>query len=371
MQPIRVLQVFTILNRGGAEANIMNYYRNLDREKTQFDFLVHRDEEGVFEREIISLGGKIFRLPAINPLNLKEYKNAVKRFFDDHPEYQIIHGQLSELGVFIYEEAKKRNVPIIISHAHNSKMDWDKKAPFRIWWKRRMRKSINTYFTCGVDSAKWLFGKNLAKKAYSMNNAVSVDKFQYDTEIRDQYRNDFKSGDIINFVNIARFNTQKNHLFLLDVFAEVLKLNSKSHLYLIGDGDLKTEIIAKIASLGINDKVTLLGVRNDIAELLQAMDVYLFPSLFEGLPVSLIEAQSSGIRCVISDGIPDEAILVSENVKVIPLEKSASQWANEILEYSTYNRLDVSNIIKQKGYDIVENAKALENKYKELLQKFS
>lgn len=373
MQPIRVLQVFTILNRGGAEANIMNYYRNIDTTKIQFDFLVHRQEEGLFEKEIEQLGGRVFRLPAVNPFNLKEYKKAVKVFFDSHPDYQIVHGQLSELGVFIYEEAEKRKIPIIIAHAHNSKMSWDIKAPFRIWWKSRMKKSINTYFTCGIDSAKWLFGEKLAEKAYSMNNAVSVSKFQFNSEIRQKLRTDLGSENTINIVNVARFNKQKNHIFLLDVFAEVVKLKQRSnyHLYLVGEGGLKEEIVNKIDELGIKDNVTLLGVRNDVEMLLQAMDIYFFPSLFEGLPVSLIEVQSSGIKCVISDGIPGEAILVEENIEVVSLQKSKEYWAEKIIENSIYERQDVSDIIRQKGYDIAENARLLEIKYTELLQNLS
>lgn len=371
MEPLRILQIFTILNRGGAEMNIMNYYRNIDRDRIQFDFLVHRPEEGVFEKEIIELGGRIFRLPPINPLNLREYKNDVKKFFEDHPDYQIVHGQLSELGVFIYEEAKKRRIPVIIAHAHNSKMDWDIKAPFRIWWKNRMKRSVNTYFTCGADAAQWLVGHKLAGRAYTMTNAISVDKFKYNPLIRKKIRDDLQSGDSINIINVARFNKQKNHLFLLEVFAELLKLSANYHLYLVGDGDLKPDIRDKIKQLGISAQVTLLGIREDIEELLQAMDLFCFPSLYEGLGVAFIEAQASGIRCVISDGVPKEAILVEDNVKVIPLKKSAADWAAEIKEFSAYDRKDVSEVIKAKGYDIVENARSLERKYLELLQKNS
>ena len=164
--PIKILQIFTVLNKGGAETNMMNYYRNMDRSQFQIDFLVHR-ETGFFEQELIKSGSKIFRLPAILPWKLKEYKKAVKNFFEEHNDYDIIHGQCSELGVFIYEEAKKRGIPVIIAHAHNAKMDRDKKLLFRLMWKKRMRKSINAYFTCGKEAAENLlllshcsFGKN-------------------------------------------------------------------------------------------------------------------------------------------------------------------------------------------------------------------
>lgn len=371
MQPIRVLQVFTVLNRGGAEANIMNYYRTIDRSKIQFDFLVHREEEGVFEKEIIQLGGRIFRLPPVDPRTLKTYKKAVKAFFDQHPEYQIIHGQLSELGVFIYEEAQRRNIPVIIAHAHNPTMSWDKKALFRLWWKYRMRSSVNTFFTCGVDSAKWLFGNKLAEKAYPMNNAIDTDKYSVDLAKRDKIRTQLGSGKVTNVVNVARFDKQKNHLFLLEVFTEVLKINSDYHLYLIGDGELKYQIQNKIKELEMSEKVTLLGVRNDVDDLLQAMDIFLFPSLYEGLGVAFIEAQASGIRCFVSEGIPEEAILVKENVRVVSLKKKPLEWAEQITKDSAYDRKDVSQMIKQKSYDIKQNATSLVEKYLELLQEFS
>ncbi len=367
MEPIRILQVFTILNRGGAEANVMNYYRNINRDKIQFDFLVHRQEKGAFEEEIRMLGGRVFRLPPINPFTLKSYKKQVKMFFDENPGYQIIHGQLSELGVFIYEEAKRRNIPVIIAHAHNSRMSLDAKALFRQWWKIRMRKSVNTFFTCGQDSAKWLFGEKNAKEAYTMNNAVDAVKFKFNPQIREKIRKQLMSFDKINIVNVARFDKQKNHIFLLEVFAEIISLNSNYHLYLIGNGDLKEQITKKIEELKITNYVTLLGERSDINDVLQAMDIFLFPSLFEGLPVSFIEAQASGIRSVVSTGIPNEAIIIQENVKVLSFDDSKLEWAKQIIGFSNYLRVDVSDSIIINNYDIRNNAAKLEKKYTELL----
>ena len=225
MSPIKILQIFTVLNKGGAETNLMNYYRNMDRSQFQIDFLVHR-ETGFFEQELIKSGSKIFRLPAILPWKLKEYKKAVKAFFEEHNDYDIIHGQCSELGVFIYEEAKKRGIPVIIAHAHNAKMDKDKKLLFRLMWKKRMRKSINAYFTCGKEAAENLFGKKLSEKSYQMNNAIEVEDFQFNQEMREKKRKELQAEDTINLVNIGRFNTQKNQSFLLEVFAELIKRKS-------------------------------------------------------------------------------------------------------------------------------------------------
>lgn len=366
MKPIKILQIFTVLNKGGAETNLMNYYRNMDKNEFQMDFLVHR-ENGFFEQEILNSGSKIYRLPPILPWKLKEYKRAVKDFFDQHSDYDIIHGQCSELGVFIYEEAKRRNIPVIIAHAHNAKMDRDKKLAFRILWKKRMRKSINTYFTCGKEAAENLFGKELAKKAFQMNNAIEVENFKFNVEVRNQKRAELNADKTINLVNIGRFNTQKNQLFLLDIFAEILKQNNNYQLFLVGQGELENRLKEKVKKLNLEKNVRFLGLRNDVSELLQAMDCFLFPSLHEGFSVAFVEAQTTGIQCVISDGVPAESILVKENVQVISLKENAEQWANKILEIKNFERKDVSKTIKEKGYDIKENAKKMEEKYRELL----
>lgn len=366
MQPIKILQIFTVLNKGGAETNLMNYYRNMERNEFQMDFLVHR-ENGFFEQEILNSGSKIYRLPPILPWKLKEYKRAVKDFFEQHSDYDIIHGQCSELGVFIYEEAKRRNIPVIIAHAHNNRMDRDKKLVFRLLWKKRMRKSINTYFTCGKEAAENLFGKELAKKAFQMNNAIEVENFKFNVEVRNLKRAELNANETINLVNIGRFNTQKNQLFLLDIFAKILKINYNYQLFLVGQGELENRLKEKVKKLNLEKNVRFLGLRNDVPELLQAMDYFLFPSLHEGFSVAFVEAQATGIQCVISDGVPAESILVKENVKVISLKENAEQWANKILEIKNFERKDVSEIIKEKGYDIKENAKKLEEKYRELL----
>jgi len=371
MAKIRVLQVFTILNRGGAETNIMNYYRHMDRSKVHFDFLVHREEEGAYEAEIRQLGGQVFRLPPINPLKLHSYKAAVRKFFDQYSDCDIIHGQNSELGVYIYEEAKRRGIPVIIAHAHNAPAlrDYDLKFIFREYWKRRMRLSITHAFTCGKESAQWLFGKKLASHAFLMPNAVDTEQFKYQPSIAERVLKDLGKRNQLNLIHVGRFNKQKNHRFLLEIVAALRVIQPDFHLYLVGEGELLPEITAQIKTLGLENQVTLLGSRNDIPSLLQAMDVFLFPSLYEGLPVSLVEAQASGIQCVISDGIPSEAVLVNQNVTIVSLSESASNWADKIAALDFSERKDVSEIIKAKGYDIKENAIQLQNKYLELLEK--
>ena len=368
MKPIRVLQVFTILNRGGAETNIMNYYRNIDRSKIQFDFLVHREEPGAYEKEIRALGGKIFRLPPVHPLHLKKYKEAVRKFFEENPDYQIIHGNSSELGSYIYAEAKRKNIPVIIAHAHSSTMSLDVKSLFRYFLKMHMRRYVNTYFTCSYESSIYLFGKKNVKQTYQVNNAIEVGKFKFNKSLAQRVLNKLGIMSDFNIVHVGSFNPIKNHSFIVEVFSELRKQRSSAHLFLIGEGYLKETILHQVSELGLNSNVTFLGLREDVNELLQAMDVFLFPSHYEGFGIALAEAQASGMQYVISDGIPKEAILVPENVTVLSLREKAETWAEKILTLDLSDRKDVSEIIVTKGYDIKENAKKLEHKYIELLE---
>jgi glycosyltransferase involved in cell wall biosynthesis len=368
--PIRILQLFTIMNRGGAETNVMNYYRKLDRTKFQFDFIVHRQEKGAYEDEITALGGKIYRLPPFNPLKIRRYKKAIADFFDNH-SYLIIHGNCSELGVYIYQEAQKRNTPVIIAHGHNATDGWNLKSPFRYYYKKRMMRYINTYFTCGYDAAVWLFGKENANKAFTMTNAIDSSLFAYNATKSNQVRQQLEATTTQNFVHIGRFNKQKNHEFLIEIFAELVKLNFNRKLFLVGNGELMESIQKKVADLKLGNNVVFLGLRSDVNELLQGMDVFLFPSLFEGLPVSLVEAQASGVKCYISDGVPKESIIIDDIVDVLSLKKSAFEWAKIIDAQNDFIKKDVSQIIIDKGYDINKNVKCLEEKYFELIKKYS
>ena len=194
-----------------------------------------------------------------------------------------------------------------------------------------------------------------------MNNAVNTEKFAFDLELQKKEKAEFSAGNDLCFFHVGRFNKQKNHRFLIEIFSEIVKLQPKSHLFLVGEGSLKTTVEKQVNQVNLREKVTFLGLRDDVAALFQAMDVFLFPSLFEGLPVALVEAQASGILCAIANTISAEAILVPENVKVYALTDSAKFWAEEILqEASAFKRTNVSQIIKDAGYDINDNVTELE-----------
>ena len=363
--PIRVLMLTTILNRGGLESMVMNYYRHIDRSKVQFDFIVHREVRGAFEDEIISLGGKIYRMMPIRPQTFGKYERQISDFFDEHPEYKIIHGHISELGYFFYKEAAKRHLPVIIGHAHMSDVPRDLKWIMRNIFKYRMRKYLTHYFTCGQAAAEWLFGKKLAKTAITQRNAIDTHHFSFQDIIRKRLRNELGiTNDTFVICHVGSFQWVKNHTFLLDVYHAIHKRNPNSILLLIGDGELRKDIEKKSRELQIDKHVKFLGVRNDVNYLLQASDLLLFPSLFEGLPVTLIEAQCTGIPCLISDGIPKEVIL-TDLVASKSLRDSADSWAKEALRIQEriVDRTSYPTIIKEKGYDIQKNAEWLQNFY--------
>ena len=365
MQKIKILYVLTVLNKGGLETMIMNYYRNFDKSKFDFHFLVHRDS-GYFENELVDDGAFIHR---VSPLsfsfrNFIKYRKELDVFFKSN-HFDIVHVHNNSFGYFPLKYAKKYGTKVRIMHSHTSSLKDDvKKVLLGKLLNKKIPNVATDLFACGDEAGKWMY-KN--KKFEIIPNAIEVDKFAYNPEIRKTFREKLLASNSINIINVARFNYYKNHLFLLDVFAEIIKKNANYKLFLVGDGEMRLQILEKIKSLNLENHVELLGVRDDVAETLQAMDIFIFPSSFEGFGIAFLEAQATGIKCIISDGVPEEAIFITENVQVISLKENAEQWANKILEIKNFERKDVSEIIKEKGYDIKENARKLEEKYRELL----
>ncbi len=355
-EPIRVLNLFTIMNRGGAETMVMNYYRNIDRNKIQFDFLVHRNEKGAYDDEIRALGGKIYQMTPIYPQYFKLYKRMLKEFFDKHDEYKIIHSHMSELGYFAFKEARKHGIPIRICHAHNAPHGWDVKMIMRTYFKNAMIPHITHMFTCGKEAGEWLFGKKNSQKVIMLNNAIDAKKFMYNFELSKRLKEDMNLEDKFIIGHIGRFTKQKNHIFLIDIFSEILKLDKSARLILIGMGEEEEKIRDKVKVLKLEESVKFLGVRNDVYRLMQVFDIFLFPSLYEGLPVTLIEAQAAGLPCIISDNITDQCI-ITDMVRKVSLNESANQWAEEIVEFKAHTeRKKTLNLIIKNKFDIEENA---------------
>lgn len=364
--PIRVLMLFTILNRGGAETMVMNYYRHIDRMKVQFDFVVHREERGAYEDEIEQLGGRIYRFMPLRPWTIPHYKKQIKRFFDEHPEYRIIHGQCSESGYFFYKEASRRKIPHIIAHAHSSHVPFDLKLVFRTWLKHKMRPYLTDYFACGIEAAEWLFGKKLARKAMTLPNAIDTKLYQFSETIRQKKREQLGiNPQTMVICHVGSFVKAKNHQFMLSVFIHLLEHNPDALLLLIGDGELKCAIESKVQALFLSENVRFLGTRTDVNELLMASDVFLFPSIHEGLPLSLLEAQCSGLPCLISDGVPQEACMTDLTTCLSLHKNKVEDWVNAIIKQSAIHcgRSVYTKQITAAGYDVEQNALWLQNYY--------
>ncbi|WP_391557573.1 glycosyltransferase family 1 protein [Robertmurraya sp.] len=363
MKPIRILQVVTIMNRGGLETMLMNYYRQIDRSKVQFDFMVHRKEKGDYDDEIKSLGGRIYQMPAIKPGNYKRYFRLLDSFFLEHKEFRVVHSHINENSAFVLRAANKANIPCRIAHSHLAGLPLDYKYPFRLYARMFLNKNVSHYFACSEEAGEWLFGKEIqqSNQVKVFKNAINCNEFTYRDSVRIEVRKSLNLEGKKVIGHVGRFNPQKNHNFLVDIFHEVYKKDKDSVLLLIGHGDLIDEIKRKVEKLNLSNAVRFLGLRTDIAELMQAMDVFVFPSLYEGLGVVLIEAQASGLKCVTSTGTPTEAD-VTNSVDFLDLELPAKEWAEKILLCKGDRNLNI-NSIRERGYDVSTNIEWLLNFY--------
>ncbi|MGK0446262.1 MAG: glycosyltransferase involved in cell wall biosynthesis [Polaribacter sp.] len=373
-KPIRILQVLTIMGRGGAESMIMNYYRNINRNQVQFDFLVHREEKGAFDDEIESLGGKIYRMPSINPKNYFNYKEKLNVFFTEHKEYKIVHSHLNALSIIVLSIAKKNDVPIRIAHSHTSLYNLNlnpfSKQRHSLYFaykfilqnllKRKVSTYASHYFSCGAKAGKWLFGKRNFKKVNIINNAIDSGMFTYNPEKSLKIKKELKLDQKIVLGHVGNFVPEKNHSFLIEVYQEIKKINNNTTLVLAGRVD-KSQI-QKLTDRPLPADIKFLGLRNDIPEILQAIDVFIFPSTNEGLPLSLIEAQASGLKIVASDSITKE-LDITNLLNYISLKQSPEYWANYILNELPYDRRNTKNEIIEGEYDIVRNALMLQEFY--------
>ena len=358
-EPIRVLQVVTHMNRGGLETMLMNYYRHIDRTQIQFDFLTHREYDGDYGEEIKKLGGIIYHLPTLNPFS-SSYKKALGHFFEHHPEYQIIHVHQDCLSSVILKEAEKCGIPVRIAHSHNVNQDHNLKYVIKMYFRRFIPKYATDLFACSEEAGEWMFGDAPFKV---FNNAINAQSYVFNVEKRNRSRKELGVCDTTLLVgHVGRFSPQKNHSFLIDIFYEIQR-RTEAKLLLVGDGELHADIEKMIADLKLQDKVIMTGVRIDVADLMQAMDLFVFPSKYEGLPVTMIEAQSAGLPCVISEKVPIEC-KVTDLVSQINLSVPAEYWAETIIKTAMSTvRQDTSAFIKEAGFDIAENATWLQDYY--------
>lgn len=364
MGPNRVLNVVTKMDAAGIETLLMNFYRNIDRSKVQFDFLTHRSEEGFYDAEILHLGGKIYNVPPINPLNHNNYINALDTFFRVHKEYKIVHSHINTYSMYPLRAAMKAGIPVRIAHSHIANVPLDLKTPFRLYTKFKLKDYSTHNFACSEMAGKWLFGNRAIYKDNFkvINNSIDASKYQYNETIDKRIRG--QMGLNGNFVigHIGRFNKQKNHFFLIEVFKEIHKRKPNAMLVLIGEGELKGAIEKKVEELNLTNNVLFAGVRSNVYELLQAMDIFIFPSLYEGLGIVAVEAQAAGVPCLVSDEVPKEAFL-TDLIKSKSLSSGAIEWAEDAIKLGDYKKQNTLLEIMNAGFDILEQSKELETFY--------
>ncbi|MDB6353564.1 glycosyltransferase family 1 protein [Trichococcus sp. K1Tr] len=363
-EPIRILHVFGRLDRGGAETMIMNIYRKIDKNIIQFDFVVHTRDKCDYDQEIKELGGRIYSIPKYEGLNYSSYNKAWNVFFKDHPQYKLIHGHVRSTASIYLRIAKKYGL-ISISHSHNTSSGKGMVAFAKNLMQYPIRYIADDFFACSLYAGEWLFGKKVCQKDnfFILKNAIDVNAFRYNEAVRTIKRRELNLAGKFVIGHIGRFHPQKNHMFLVEVFKKVHDRNENTVLLLIGEGEQRAKVEEKVNKLGLTEHVLFTGVRDDIPQLIQAMDVFVFPSLFEGLGIAIVEAQASGLKCIVADTIPSEAF-VTDIVESLPLNSKTDIWANKILEKSSnYKRNDVSQAIFHSGYDIKETAKWLQDFY--------
>ena len=361
---IRILHVFGKTGRGGAESMIMNYYRCIDRNQIQFDFVKHTEEECDFDKEIRSLGGRIYNMPKFKGVNYFRYRDAWKKLLILHPEYHIVHVHHFKVAGIVNHIAKETRVPVRIVHAHATKIEggWFSRAIYQCIMKPLLLKYSNHYWACGQVAGEYMFGK---RHFYILRNAIPVEQFRYDEKKREEIRQqlDIKPETFV-IGHVGRFSLPKNHKRIIEIFDEIHKQSDNTLLLLVGDGELKASVENMVCSLGISDKVIFVGVRSDVYNILQVVDLFIFPSIYEGLCIAPIEAQASGIPCVLSDVISKE-VQLTDLVKFVRLNDSNETWVKTItsLINKKIDRGNYNHMIIQSGYDIHANAKQLAEYY--------
>lgn len=365
---IRILHSVSNMDRAGIETMLMNYYRHMDHTKIQFDFLCNKKKPGAYDDEIRELGGRIFRTPGLNPGRYPQYLSFMKVLFRDYPEYRIVEAHNGALGVYALHAAKVNKIPVRIFHAHGATITKDWKLPIKLVCKSLLPMNMNQRFTCGVAAAKCYFGKKLtdAGEFVLIPNAIEIEQFSFESSVRERMREKYGLTDKHVVGHVGRFMAQKNHTFLLDAFAAFKKKDRLAHLVLLGDGELMPAIKEKAEQLGIANSVSFVGAVSNVNEWYQAFDLFVLPSIWEGLPVVGVEAQAADLPCIFAKSITAE-IGILEKTQFVGLEESLDNWTAAMCRaLSMTGRKNVRDVIAAHGYDIYAEAEKLQERYLKL-----
>ncbi len=351
-EPVRVLHIVGAMYPGGIENFLMNLYENIDRDRLQFDFAVHKIKENDYTQRIKEMGGNVHLLPRLtkNPMkSLRQLKALVKQY-----DYPVVIRHTSNALIAPQLMAAKMAGAVTVCHAHN---ETDPMGTLHRIGRMLLPLCCDVRFACSQRAGQWMFGKC---DFQVIQNAIDLEKFSYSREKANKIRDEFGLEDCHVYGHIANFIESKNHMFLLEIFSEIAKLDDRAYFFCIGEGDLRTAIEEKQKALGLEEKLTLTGIRYDVENFMSCMDMLIFPSLFEGLPLTLIEAQAAGLPMVISDTITDEVIVTQGLVEKKSLDMSAKEWARHIVERvnekDKISRECQRKSIQAAGYDVKKTA---------------
>ncbi len=368
---IKVLHVLSSVGTtGGVQGMLWNYYKHIDENDVRFDFVSLTRELTGFEKNFTNRCSKIYFATPMREGVFKNIRDIDRAMKSD--KYDIVHCHQDFLGYIAMFLAWKNRIPKRIIHTHKAKLKESKKQRIR----HKIFGAITAFFAtdiwgCGKDALLWTFGGKKCEKKNGtvINNAIEVENYIFDSTLRNKVRNELGIPDDCKVIgNVARFTPQKNLGFLVDIFDEIIKKDPSYRLMMVGTGELFDDVMGKISKKGLSDKVLALGSRTDVNELMQAMDIFLLPSVWEGLGIVLVEAQGSNLPCVASSGVPFEVNLTGD-VKYISLDTQAKVWAEEISKLHIPERKDNTDIITQKGYNIKKEAENLIKLYHGLVEK--
>lgn len=347
---MRVLHVLNNLGTGGAENFVMNIYRQINRDKVQFDFLIRSDKNGSYVQEIKKMGGRVYLSPEFPKHFIRNYR-YLKEFFSEHAnEYEAIHLHANSL---IYVNplylAKKYSIPLRVIHSHSSSADNFAAGIIHRFIKNFFALPVTNRFACSDYAGKWMFGY----KEYTLiKNGIDISRFSFDISKRDELRKKLGFDGCRVYGHIGRFTDAKNHNFLIDVFSKIRDLDNNAVLLLIGNGERMETVRELVKTRNLNENVVFSGAVSNPEDYLSAMDVFLFPSLWEGFPVSLVEAQVNRIPCLISDRISG-SVIINDNVTPLPIDDS-ELWANTAV-CQTDRLADYSPLLKRYDAKITSN----------------
>lgn len=360
-QPIRVLHMIGCFEAGGSQAMVLNLLQAMDRTRVQFDFVVDNPDRMEWAGRAESLGAKIYTLPKFSGTNFLQVKNAWDCFFKEHPEYKILHSHVRSYASIYIPIAKKHGLKTII-HSHNTSNGNGLMATAKRILQYPLRFQADYFMACSMEAAQWLFGKKVAQsdRCRVLKNAIDVRLFRDDPACRTQYREKWNLQHKKVYIHVGRMTPQKNHGFLIDVFAGIHQKDPNAVLVCVGDGEQRKTIEQRITAYQLSDSVLLLGNRRDVPALLNMADCFLFPSSWEGLGIVAVEAQAAGLPCICSDQVPTLA-KVTDNCVFLPLEKDV--WVENALNIQCAQKDCIAERVAEAGYDIFAVAEWLQNFY--------